>query len=180
MKAAATATSKTSNERPLPTFSLYINEAAPIVVDFDAAAIMDLVRRIGRAVANFSGPDDYAQLDVYLAQLLRDTDPELRWSLTLAVLAGAQEAARFGLMMVAATGEQLLACPLGLPWISHATSSDVSAVASEYSSVGKSAVLLDKLRALRPPKPTKSSYWTIASSWIRSLRPPTCGEQTGD
>ena len=72
-------------------------------VGFDATTIIDLVGLIGRAVANYSGPDNYEELDVYLEQLLNTIDTGLRRALTLGVLAGAQEAARFGLMAAASS-----------------------------------------------------------------------------
>ena len=111
MSAVAPATSNTFNEPLLSTFSSRSNEAAPMVVGFDAATIIDLVGRIGRAVANFYGPDDYVRLDTHLTQLLPNTDTGLRRFLTLAVLAGAQEDARFGVMMVASADGQLPAGP---------------------------------------------------------------------
>ena len=82
-----------------------------MVVGFDAVAIVDLVGRIGRVVANFHGQEDYGQLDAYLALMLPNVDTGLRESLTLAVRAGAQEAARFGVTMIAPAGEQLPAGP---------------------------------------------------------------------
>ena len=89
-----------------------------MVVGFDVATIIDLVGRIGRVVANFHGQDDYVHLDANLAQMMPNADTGLRRSLTLAVLAGAQEAARFGVMMIASAGEQL---PAGSPWTLHET-----------------------------------------------------------
>ena len=62
-------------------------------------------------VANFYGADDYVRLDTHLAQMLSNTDTGLRRSLTSAVLAGPQEAARFGIMMVTSAGGQLPAGP---------------------------------------------------------------------
>ena len=95
-----------------------------MVVGFDVATIIDLVGRIGRVVgrigrvvgrigrvvANFHG-QDYVHFDAYLAQMLPNADTGLRRSLTLAVLAGAQEAARFGVKMIASAGGQLPAEP---------------------------------------------------------------------
>ena len=72
----------------------------PMVVSFDATTIIDFVGLIGRAVAKYSGPDNYEGLDGYLEQLLNTTDTGLRRALTLGVLAGDQEAARFGQLTV--------------------------------------------------------------------------------
>ena len=83
-----------------------------MVVGFDVITIIDLVGRIGRVVANFHGQDDYVHLDAYLAQMLPNDDTGLRRSLTLAVLAGAQEAARFGVMMIVSVAGQLPAMPV--------------------------------------------------------------------
>ena len=79
-----------------------------MVVGFDATTIIDLVGRIGRAVANYSRPDNDEGLDGSLKKLFNTTDTGLRRALTLGVLAGAQETARFGLM-AAASNQQTLA-----------------------------------------------------------------------
>ena len=90
MKAAAPATSNVLDDPyPLPTYSSYSNRAAPMVVSFNLATIIDLVGRISQVVANFCGQDDYVHFDAYLAKMLPNADTELCQSLTLAVLAGA-------------------------------------------------------------------------------------------
>ena len=131
-----------------------------MVVGFDAAAIVDLVGQIGRVAANFRGQDDYGQLDAYLALMLLNVDTGLRRSLTLAVLAGAQEAARFGVTMIASYGGQL---PVG-PALNFARDQlGDSAMRLKLSSTGLSAAWLMSLRAMRTSQPTTLGGWSTAT-----------------
>ena len=70
-------------------------DVTPLLVGFDVTTVIDLVGHTGHAVANYTGPNCYADLDTFLGKLLSDADPNLRQALTLDVLARAQEMVRF-------------------------------------------------------------------------------------
>ena len=69
---------------------------------FDRAIVIDLVGRIIRVIINYTGSDRLADLDAVLGPLLNPADSNLRRALMLAVLTGAQEAARLAILSMAA------------------------------------------------------------------------------
>ena len=75
-----------------------------LLVAYHEATVADLVGRISRTLAYYTGSDHLAELDMVMAKRLGQVDPYLRRALTIRVIAGAQEASRFGLIVTAAAG----------------------------------------------------------------------------
>ena len=97
------------------------DDSAPPSVGFERATVVDLVGRISRVVANYAGQDRLAELNAVFRPLLYHVDSNLERALTLAVLAGVQEAARFTLL----TSRQRATNPqLDLTWTTLAYNFD--------------------------------------------------------
>ena len=73
---------------------------------YDETTVADLVGRIRRTLANYAGPVNLAELDTVLSQRVGHLDSNQHRALTFGVIVGVQEASRFGLIVMAATGGQ--------------------------------------------------------------------------
>ena len=80
------------------------DDDTPLLVGYDQTTVADHVGRISRTLANYAGPDHLAELNIVLSQHVSHLDPNLRRAMTFGVIAAAQEASRFGLIVMAASG----------------------------------------------------------------------------
>ena len=92
--------------RPPPSSAVRGGDLTPLLVGFGGTIAADLVGRIGRTVANYVGPGRFTDLDAVLGERQSPVEPNFHRALTLGVLAGAQEASRFGLFVMAAASSQ--------------------------------------------------------------------------
>ena len=81
---------------PPPSSAARHHDDTPLLVGYDETTVADHVGRISRTLANYAGSDHLAELDIVLSQRVGHLDPNCRRVLTFGVIAGAQDASRFG------------------------------------------------------------------------------------